>query len=268
MFVQDLHIYPVKSLGGIRVKSALALQRGFQFDRRLMLTDTDGSFITQRVYHQLSLLQTQLDEDGIVITHKKDAEQQTRIPFYRNGGESTTVSVWDDTVEALHLNEDIDEWFSNFLQFPCKLVYLPENGIRPVDTRYAEQGEQVSFADAFPYLLIGQASLDDLNSRLDIPVPMNRFRPSIVVTGSSAFEEDTWKEIRIGEVRFKVAKPCARCILTTVDQETGIRGKEPLYTLSKYRTTNNKVLFGQNLIALNEGLISENDPVEILLYKD
>lgn len=267
MFVQDLHIYPVKSLGGIRVKNALALQRGFQFDRRLMLTDVDGRFITQRVYHQLSLLQTEIGEEEIIITYKKQPDQRIIIPFYRNGGEPTTVSVWDDTVQALHLSKDIDKWFSDFLQFPCKLVHLPEDGVRPVDARYAEKGEQVSFADAFPYLLIGQGSLDDLNSRLDVPVPMNRFRPSIVVAGSGAFEEDTWKEIRIGEVRFKVAKPCARCILTTVDQETGVKGKEPLYTLSKYRTINNRTLFGQNLIALNEGIISEDDSVEVLSYK-
>jgi uncharacterized protein len=116
-------------------------------------------------------------------------------------------------------------------------------------------------------LLISQASLDDLNSRLENSVPMNRFRPNLVIVGSKAFEEDSWEKIKIGEVYFKVAKPCARCILTTVDQQTGVRGTEPLFTLSKYRTLDNKVLFGQNLIALNEGNISVNDDVEIISYK-
>lgn len=268
MFVQDLYIYPIKSLGGIKMKSSLALQRGFEFDRRLMLIDENGRFITQRVYSQLALLQTGIAEAGILITHKQHPELNTIVPFNHTREETITVSIWDDTVEAFHLNEELDEWFSAFLQFPCRLIYLPEDGTRAVDTRYAENGEQVSFADAFPYLLIGQASLDDLNTRLTEAVPMDRFRPSIVVAGSPAFDEDTWKEIKIGEVRFKVAKPCARCVLTTVNQETGIKGKEPLLTLSRYRTANNKVLFGQNLIALNEGIIKEGDQLEVLAYKD
>ena len=118
------------------------------------------------------------------------------------------------------------------------------------------------------YLLISQASLNDLNSRLSEAVPMNRFRPNLVINGTTPFEEDTWSEIKIGEVHFKVAKPCARCILTTVNQDTGTKGTEPLRTLAQYRSVNNKILFGQNLIALNEGKVCVNDSVEIISYKD
>jgi hypothetical protein len=177
------------------------------------------------------------------------------------------VSVWDDTVESFHVSDEADLWLSEYLQKPCKLVHLPEDGERPIDTRYAKNGEHVSFADAFPYLLISQGSLDDLNNRMKAPVSMNRFRPNIVVTGADPFAEDLWCEIKIGEVHFKVAKPCARCILTTVNQNTGDRGKEPLRTLSRYRMLNNKVLFGQNLIALNSGRIDVKAPITILSYK-
>ena len=174
------------------------------------------------------------------------------------------VSIWDDNVSATHVSEESDDWFSNFLQRPVKLVFMSETGERSVDTKYADNNEQVAFADAFPYLLISQASLDDLNSRLSTRVPMNRFRPNLVISGTKPFEEDTWSKIKIGEIYFKVAKPSARCIITTIDQQTGLRNKDPLHTLSTYRTVNNKILFGQNLIALNEGALKVNDDVEII----
>ncbi|WP_207429687.1 MOSC domain-containing protein [Pedobacter sp. SYSU D00535] len=267
MKVQDIYTYPVKSLGGIKTDSALALEKGFQFDRRWMLVDLDGKFLSQRTEHQLALFQTQITEGGLLVTHKLDFENGVTIPFSTTLQNSLEVSVWDDTVEALALSEEIDDWFSSYLKKPCRLVFFPEGYERAVSPKYADHGENVSFADAFPYLLISQASLDDLNQKLDKPVPMNRFRPNLVVAGVEPFSEDIWKEIQIGEVRFKVAKPCARCVLTTVDQETGIKGREPLATLARYRTVDKKVLFGQNLLALNEGRINAGDPVRIISYK-
>lgn len=266
MHVQDIYIYPVKSLGGIRCREASALQRGFQHDRRLMLIDKAGNFITQRVYHQLALLSASLQGEGVLVSHKQ-TRQELLIPFETKTRSEITVSIWDDVVRAVSVSPEADEWFSLFLGKRCRLVYMPESGHRAVDQRYAEHDEQVSFADAFPFLLIGQGSLDDLNARLDEPVPMNRFRPNLVIGKTEAFEEDSWAKIQIGEVEFKVAKPCARCVLTTVNQDTGNKGKEPLLTLSKYRKSNNKILFGQNLIALNEGTITENDKVTILARK-
>jgi len=267
MNIQDLYIYPIKSLGGIRLDEAMALQKGLKFDRRWMLVDEEGRFITQRVENQLALLQTRISSHGIEVQHKQQPELNITVPFHQSAGDMVAVSVWDDTVTAEHIHEDLDDWFTEFLRKPCRLVYQAEGERRPVDIRYAENEEQVSFADAFPYLLISQASLDELNSRLEEAVPMDRFRPNIVVSGTDAFEEDTWAEIQIGEVRFKVAKPCARCVLTTVDQETGIKGNEPLNALAQYRTQNNKVMFGQNLIALNEGVIRAGDPVRVISLK-
>ncbi len=267
MKVQDLYIYPVKSLGGIRLDEALALQKGFEFDRRWMLVDESGKFISQRVEHRLALLQASTNGDGITIQHKQNPEISISIPFQQSSIGCMVVSVWDNLVEANHLGKEQDDWFSEFLGKPCRFVFQPETGKRPVSLKYAENQEQVSFADAFPYLLISQASLDELNSRLAVPVPMNRFRPNIVVSGTQPFEEDSWAEIQVGEVRFKVAKPCARCVLTTVDQETGTKGTEPLATLAQYRSIDNKVMFGQNLIALNRGIIRAGDPVKVLSLK-
>ncbi|WP_207535410.1 MOSC domain-containing protein [Desertivirga arenae] len=266
MNIQDLFIYPIKSLGGIRIQRGKALQKGFEHDRRFMLVDEEGRFITQRVEHKLALLQTTVTDQSILVKNKLTGDS-IDVPFYTTR-EEITVSVWDDFVPAVTSTAALDEWFSEYLKKPVKLVYQPEDFRRSVDERYAKNGEQVSFADAFPFLLIGQGSLDDLNVRLNNPVPMNRFRPNIVVAETQPYEEDTWDEIQIGEVRFLVAKPCARCVLTTVDQETAIKGKEPLATLAKYRTVNGKVMFGQNLIALNEGIIKVGDTVQVLSRKD
>lgn len=267
MQLQDIYIYPIKSLGGIRRTNETALQRGFKFDRRWMLVDEMGNFITQRVEHKLALLKTEISPDKIFIYNKINPDQRTEIAINQISDTTLKISIWDDTATVNHLNKKLDLWFSNYLGKPCKLVYMPENGLRAVDKRFALNNEQLSFADAFPYMLISQASLDDLNSRLTESVGMDRFRPNLVISGTKAYEEDLWSEIKIGNVYFKVAKPCSRCILTTVDQETGIKGKEPLYTLAKYRTINNKVMFGQNLIALNEGKINLNDTIEIIRYR-
>jgi len=265
--VQDLFIYPIKSLGGIKHTRLRALQKGFEFDRRWMLVDESGKFITQRIDHKLALLKTEIVDNTIVIRHRKNSSLKLSIPLKGHFASKMDVTIWNDKVDGFLLNTDADLWFSNYLQKPCRLVFMKEEGQRSVDPRYAKNDEQVSFADSFPYMLIGKASLDDLNSRLDAIVPMDRFRPSIVVSGSTPFEEDTWAEIKIGEVIFKVSKPCARCVATTIDQQTSEKSSEPLYTLSQYRSLNNKVLFGQNLLALNEGTITEGSEVKVLRYK-
>ncbi len=267
MNLQDLYIYPVKSLGGIRLETAQALQRGFQFDRRWMLVDENGKFITQRVEHILAHLKTQLTDENLWIYDKRFPENKISFNLDNYSNSPIDVSVWDDHVEAAHVNAEIDRWFSNYLNKPCKLVFMSENGLRPVSEAASFTDVNVSFADAFPYMLISQASLDELNNRLSEPVPMNRFRPNLVISGTTAFEEDTWAEIKIGEVHFKLIKPCARCILTTIDQETGIKGIEPLQTLSKFRKVENKVIFGQNLLVLNEGVIRVNDSMEVISLK-
>lgn len=261
MIVQDIFIYPIKSLGGIRLEEAVVEERGFQYDRRWMLIDERGMFVTQRVHPKLALLGVNLVEKGLIVFLKKDRTQHIEVPFGLASGPEVEVTIWDDRVLAKQVDRAFDTWFSDFLGFEVRLVVLPESTHRKVDPRYAVNSESVSFADGMPYLLIGQASLDELNSRLESPVPMNRFRPNLVFSGGVPFMEDTLRKIKIGDLDFQIVKPCARCVLTTVDQETGEKGKEPLKTLSSYRTLNGKVYFGQNMVVLQSGKIKIGDPI-------
>lgn len=184
--------------------------------------------------------------------------------------DSARVTVWSSKVKASVYDDEVNAWFSDAIGAKCRLVLMPEETKRKVSPYYAVHKfkDTVSFADGYPFLLIGEGSLADLNSRLEHPLPMNRFRPNFVVAGSEPFAEDRWKKIRVGETVFHVVKPCARCVITTVDQSTGEKGKEPLKTLTGYRKRNGKVMFGQNLIAESAGgVVRVGDSVELLESK-
>ena len=261
VIVQDIFIYPIKSLGGIRLTEASVEEKGFQYDRRWMLVDENGIFITQRKYPRMALLSVELGEMELAVFNKLEPESKVKIPLNCASGPERSVTIWDDQVLAKSVNRDLDQWFSDFMGFSVSLVMMPDSTQRKVSEKYAVHGESVSFADGMPYLMIGQRSLDDLNSRLEIPVPMNRFRPNIVFSGGSAYLEDSLRKIKIGQLEFQIVKPCARCVLTTVDQESGVKGKEPLKTLASYRTVNSKIYFGQNVVALQAGKISVEDEI-------
>lgn len=263
--LSDIYIYPIKSLGGIRVTEATVEKRGLQYDRRWMLVDETGCFMSQRKYAKMALLQAELLPDGIRVTHKTKTIAPLLIPFEANDEKSLLVTIWDDVCFAFQVTPEANAWFSEVLEIPCKLVHMPENAIRPVDPEYARPKDVVSFADAYPFLIIGQESLNDLNSRLPEPVPMDRFRPNFVFTGGQAFDEDTWTEFKIGETTFYPVKPCARCVLTTINQETGQKADEPLKTLATYRSRNNKVMFGMNLIHNGTGnILKVGQKVEVI----
>lgn len=264
LLVQDIFIYPIKSLGGIRLSEAVVEDKGFQYDRRWMLVDDAGVFITQRKHPKMALLSVELDEKELLVFNKQKPETRVKIPLNFALGSEQKVTIWNDEVLAKTVQSDLDEWFSDFFGFRASLVMMPESTHRKVDEKYAVQSNSVSFADGMPYLLIGQGSLDDLNSRMDVPVPMNRFRPNIVMAGGTPFLEDSLRKIQIGQVEFQIVKPCARCVLTTVDQNSGTKGKEPLKTLASYRTINRKIYFGQNLVALQGGKVSVGDEILIL----
>jgi uncharacterized protein YcbX len=257
--LQDIFIYPIKSLGGIRMEEAIVEERGFQHDRRWMLVDQSGRFVSQREFPMLSLLQVELETAGLRVFPKKQPDLNLFIPFNLSEGTEIPVVIWDDRVIAQIVSKSVGRWFSDFLGFEVDLVKMPELAQRKVDARYAVNFESVSFADGMPYLIIGQASLDELNTRLVQPVPMNRFRPNLVFSGGAPFVEDKIRKIRIGTLDFQLVKPCARCVLTTINQETGAGGKEPLKTLATYRTVGNKVMFGQNALALNYGRVMVGD---------
>lgn len=262
--VSDIFIYPIKSLGSIRIEEGFVQEKGFQYDRRWMLVDHGGVFISQRTHPRLALLSVILENDGLTVFNKKEPANVLNVPFDLASGPELWVTIWDDQVIGKVVSPEINRWFSDYLGIEAYLVIMPEDSHRKVDPRYAVHGESVSFADGMPYLLIGQESLADLNSRLEVPVAMDRFRPNIVFTGGTPFLEDSLCKIKIGEVEFQIIKPCARCVMTTVDQESGEKGKEPLKTLSSYRTINNKVYFGQNVVSLTSGKIKRGDVIQPL----
>jgi uncharacterized protein YcbX len=261
--VSELYIYPIKSLGGIALNSATLTDRGFEHDRRWMLVDDNNQFITQREVNAMALLKPQLTDQGLLIQNSRVAGEELLVPFEPTITDTTMVTVWSNHCRAQRVSAEADAWFSKQLGISCKLMYMPDTTNRFVDGRYAHNKEITSFSDAFPLLLIGQASLDDLNSRLATPLPMNRFRPNVVFTGGTAFEEDTMKQFEINGITFFGVKPCARCVITTIDQQTGAKAKEPLTTLSTYRIKKNKILFGQNLLYKGSGKITVGDTITI-----
>ena len=258
--------YPLKSAGGILTTTARVEHRGLSNDRRWMLVEPDGTFMTQRRDPKMSLIQTSLQGDTLVVQAPGmppcDIPMQPPVELHKS------VRVWRSDVEALLVSEKVDEWFSKYIERPCHLVWMPKNVRRDVNEAYKAGEGVVSFADGYPFLLASMSSLQDLNARLEQGISMNRFRPNLVIEGPPAFAEDRWKKVKIGEITFAVVKPCDRCAVITIDQTTGKRGAEPLKTLASFRRHDKRIFFGQNLIPLNEGTIKVGDLVEVLEEHD
>lgn len=252
--LSEIWIYPIKSLGGIRLQEAEVQPRGLAYDRRWMLTDPDGRFVTQREIPEMALLGTAIEGEMLRVFRKKNPSETWQLTLSPRPEEmpEVPVQVWNDRCTARRYGPEVNAWFSEQLGQPLQLVYMPDTTRRVADEQYAPSGHYVSFADGFPILIIGQASLDDLNSRLDQPLPMNRFRPNLVITGSRPYEEDSWSQFQISNVPLLGVKPCGRCSITTTDQETARRAAEPLKTLATYRQEGRRILFGQNVVWLHE----------------
>ena len=262
--LQEVRVYPVKSLGGFSAASASVEPRGLAHDRRWMVVDPDGRFLTQRTLPRMARVSAFADETGLRLSTPGMAALELP-PEPMSPARPQNVQVWSSLCEALPMGEEADEWLSAFLGVPCCLIYMPDRTRRPVSPDHRAGQGIVSFADGYPLLLLGDASLADLNGRLDRPVPMSRFRPNLVVSGAPAYAEDGWTKLRIGEAVFHGVKPCARCGLITVDQETGrTDGPEPLRTLAAYRRRGGEVLFGQLLIPDGPGVVRAGDAVELL----
>ncbi|GAB2550155.1 MOSC domain-containing protein [Rufibacter soli] len=264
LVLSEINIYPIKSLGGISLQSANVEERGLQYDRRWMLIDESGVFLTQRKIAEMALLKVSLTPQGLEVRHTVKEMAPLLVPYETDSTRSTLVTVWEDICFAYLVGNQADAWFSEALGLNCRLVYMPENSIRLVDPNYARHNEKVSFADGYPFMIIGQESLNDLNSRLEEPVPMDRFRPTFVFTGGAPYAEEKWKTFKIGNVLFYGAKPCGRCNVTTINQNTAQAGQEPLKTLSEYRKQGNKVMFGMNLLGLSTGTVSVGDPIVVM----
>ncbi|MCZ4225116.1 MOSC domain-containing protein [Pedobacter rhodius] len=267
LYLTEIHIYPIKSLGGISLSQAMVEDKGLQYDRRWMLVDASGTFISQRKHESLALLQVEIQDDQLLVYDKRDALQRISFPITTHSEEAIPVVIWEDETIGFEVSITVSEWFSQYLKKPVKLVLMSEQTKRNVDQRYALNNEIVSFADGYPCLIIGQSSLDLLNEKLDESIPMNRFRPNFVFAGGVPHLEDRFLDFKIGDVVFKAVKPCARCVLITVNQSTGEKGAEPLKTLSGYRLQNNKVMFGQNLIHKGSGMIKLGEKLQIKSWK-
>jgi uncharacterized protein YcbX len=265
MKVTEINIYPIKSTRRIAVTESEVLPRGLPWDRRWMLVDSEGTFITARQHPTLAVVETRLAGDVLQVNVAN--RQPLQLPLQPLERETITVKVWRDQCDAVFAGEEADVWFSEYLGIPCRLVQMTDDLRRGVDPDFGQPGDEVSFADGFPLLLLSEASLQDLNSRLDETVSMRRFRPNLVVDGEQPYAEDNWQRLRVGEVEFAGVKNCSRCVFTTVDPDTGIKhpGKEPLRTLSSYRRRpEGGVYFGQNLIPRSGGIIRVGDSVEII----
>ncbi len=264
MKVSAIYCYPIKGCSGISLKEAELTGEGLKYDRNWMIVDESGRFISQRSHPHLCLFKIAIQGDRIAVQFKG---QSIDIPVESNSLNYASVSVWDDTISAQVVSEEINQWFSDQLNQPLRLVKLTAKTNRLIDPKYAKNNETVSFADGYPYLAIGESSLDDLNERLEEKIPMNRFRPNIVFSGGKPFEEDAWEKVNVGASTFIGVKRCARCQVTTTDQETGLVGKEPLKTLSKYRREGNKVFFGQNLMLETGNWIKVGDSINVISRK-
>jgi uncharacterized protein YcbX len=241
--------------------------RGIRHDRELMIVDAaNGKFLTQRELPRMALIAPRLNDSELTVT--APGMPPLIVPVIAHGPTSV-VGIWRDTCEAVDQGDTVAGWLGGFLGHDCRLVRMADDFTRIVDQTYATSpADQVGFADGFPCLLIAQESLDDLNARLAEPLLMNRFRPNIVIAGGAPFGEDRVATLRIGDIVFHATKACARCPITTVEQETGETGKEPLRTFATFRRAKRGVLFGQNLIHASTGTISVGDRVEALTAKE
>lgn len=254
--VKKIVVYPIKGLKGISCLSANALKEGFENDRRYMLIDQDNRFLSQRTCKEMVSFETELLDDRIVVNYQSD-----KINFLKEEFSNVKMlaTIWDDEVEVNEVSENISNWFSNKLNRPVKLVCLNPTEKRIKNYSNREGSTEVSFADGYPYLIVGTASLDLLNEKLKQPIDMSRFRANIIIETKLPHEEDHWRKIKIGNAELEIIKPCTRCQVINIDQQKGTIFKEPLRTLSKYRNKNNKICFGANASCLTTGSITVGD---------
>ncbi len=261
--LSSLIYFPIKACRGFEVSAWNVERMGLQHDRRMMLVTPEGEFLTQREFPKLALVTPTLKDDCLTLSAPNFDSMQLNV---QRSGATVPVDVWKSKgVQAVDQGEEAAQWFSEWLGASVRLVHIADGYLRKVSADHAvNPDDHTGFADGYPILIASEEGLADLNSRLETPVPMNRFRPNVVVKGCEPFAEDTWKRIRIGGVELAIVKPCARCVVTTIDKETLVQSKEPLKTLNQFRKQVNGAMFGQNVIPLNEGRLEVGMSVEVL----
>ena len=260
-FLSEIYIYPVKSLAGIKVSNWVVNKRGLLHDRKWMLIDSDNKFLSQRRLPKMTLIKTQIIDNTLLLSTATSGS--ISLLLNPDDGEECVTTLWKDQCVAKTTTKEADQWLSDFLNIDCQLVYQPENSIRTVDQQYATPTDTVGFSDGFPFLITSEASLASLNEAMGLQLPMLRFRPNLVISQCESYAEDSWREITINNIGFRLPKPCSRCPVPTINLETAVRAKEPLATLNKIRRWNNRVFFGQNALHNVEGALSLGDVVTI-----
>lgn len=249
--IQSLHVYPVKAARGIAYTEVDCLRQGLRNDRRFMVIDAKGKFVTQRSHARMALVETSIDGDRLHLSVEGRAIDVPLDPDTPTA-KRRPLRVWDADTEGIDVPGEGSRFFSDYLGEPCTLVFMPLDAHRDVEEPYSQRGDRVGFADAYPVLIASLASLADLNERLvaagESPVPMDRFRANIVTEGGAAYAEDGATTATVAGLVLRTPKPCARCVVTTIDQRTGLGSKEPLRTLARYRTVGGKVMFAVNAI--------------------
>ncbi len=261
LLLSGIVIYPIKSLAGIAVSSWPVISTGLEYDRKWMLVDNEGHFVSQRVLPRMALIKTAFNDNQLVLSAQ--GMEDLSLPLVPVTGEAVSCVIWHDHCTALRVSDDADLWLSEFLKQPCRLVYQPETAVRPVDPVYAKPEDQVAFSDGFPFLIISENSLAQLNREMSEQLPMSRFRPNLIISGCDGYAEDSWREISVGAIDFRLPKPCSRCSVPTIDPETAVTGKEPLTALNRTRKWQNKVYFGQNALHNQCGQLIVGDTVQI-----
>jgi len=262
-FISKLYIFPLKSCTPLEIPMADIEPRGIKNDRRWMVVDAEARFVTGRKQPRMTLIHAELARNKVILTAPGMPELILNEPA---SNQRVNITIWDDTVSAMLADDAAHAWMSTYLNQSVRVVYMDSQAQRVVDLNYGQTGDEVNFSDGYPLLLISQAALDQLNTKLQKPISILRFRPNLVIGDTDPHAEDEWKRIRIGEVELDVVKPCTRCVFTTVDFERGELDPsgEPLRTLITYRRTPKGVSFGQNLIPRQLGTIRVGDTVEIL----
>lgn len=263
--VSALYAYPVKSMGEIALPEAVIDRFGIRHDRRWMLVDQQGKFVTQRQCAEMVHFKVALSSDELTITDVRDGSSLSVAFASFSVEQAMTVTVWRDQCLAWMADQGVNQWITERLGRVCSLVYMPESTQRYVDKGYAKQQETVSFADGFPLLLTTEESLDGLNQHLDQPIEMLRFRPNVVISGGLPWAEDQWQRVRIGGLVFEVAKPCSRCAIPTINRQTAQKEPQVFRVLKTHRAKDGAVYFGQNLLPQGQGVIQVGDEVELLV---
>ncbi|QPK63840.1 MOSC domain-containing protein [Methylomonas sp. LL1] len=260
--LDQIYLYPVKSLAGIQVQQWPVAKNGLLYDRKWMLIDPQHQFLSQRRLPKMALIKTRIEQDALILS--APGLDSLELALNPEGGDDIEVGIWRDHCIAKTVSSAADAWLSQFLQAECRLVYHPDDRTRQVDQRFAQSSDQTAFSDGFPFLIVSKNSLAALNQATQLELDMKRFRPNLVIADCDSYAEDSWRRISINGIEFRLPKPCSRCAVPGIDPETAISGKEPLATLNRLRRWENQVYFGQNALHDRSGSLAIGNPVDIL----